>query len=165
MASNRRKVGFVNKNIHSCLSKLRGKFRETERSSIRSSNVHIYRIFDKTFVRFKLLCSSERCVSSKKRRWTFIFSVVSGIHVIRVASDTGEQMSYFESFQRGISYVVLFQRGIYIICVASGTDVIFWIVSERDFICSVVSERDFCNLRCFRHRCHILNCFREGFHM
>ena len=72
--SNRRKVGFVNKNIHSCLSKLRGKFRETERSSIRSSNVHIYRIFDKTFVRFKLLCSSERCVSSKKRRWTFVFS-------------------------------------------------------------------------------------------
>ena len=70
MASNRRKVGFVNKNIHSCLSKLRGKFRETERSSIRSSNVHIYRIFDKTFVWFKLLCSSERCVSSKKGRWT-----------------------------------------------------------------------------------------------
>ena len=63
-------VGFVNKNIHSCLSKLRGKFRETERSSIRSSNEHIYRIFDKTFVWFKLLCSSERCVSSKKGRWT-----------------------------------------------------------------------------------------------
>ena len=53
-----------------CLQKLRGKIRETERSSIRSSNVHIYRIFDKTFVRFKLLCSSERCVSSKKRRWS-----------------------------------------------------------------------------------------------
>ena len=79
MASNRRKVGFVNKNIHSCLSKLRGKFREIERSSIRSSNVHIYRIFDKTFVRFKLLCSSERCVSSKKRRWTCASIVLNTI--------------------------------------------------------------------------------------
>ena len=72
-----RSVGFVNKNIHSCLSKLRGKFREIERSSIRSSNVHIYRTFDKTLVRFKLLCSLfiRALCQLQKAKMNMIFSL------------------------------------------------------------------------------------------